>query len=316
MSIKTAEFVSPKHPDKICDFIADSILDTYIKADKDSKVAVEVMGGHKSVSVSGEVRSSNHIDIKKIVRKILGGKYHVHVHVVRQSPFIAKGVDSGGAGDQGIMVGYATRETNSLMPREYELARWLCRNIYKKHPFDGKVQVTLDSKKNKILAAVASFQNTKSHQLLKLVNRLIKADQYYINQAGEWKMGGFDADSGLSGRKLAIDNYGPEIPIGGGSFSGKDYTKVDRSGAYMARKIAVDMLKKNKAQVVKIKLAYVIGKAEPIMSRAVVDNKEIAIPKIYDLTPQGIKKFLKLDRPIYKSTSQWGHFGNNFIWDR
>jgi S-adenosylmethionine synthetase len=314
MSIKTCEFVTPKHPDKLCDFIADSILDAYLAADKNSKVAVEVMGGHKSISVSGEIRSRAKIDIEEVVQKIMGSRYHVHLHVVAQSPFIAQGVDKGGAGDQGIMTGYAVAETKNLMPKEYDLARDLCRKIYKVYPFDGKVQVTIEN--GKVLAAVASFQNSKTPALLKLMKNLIKADEYFANQAGEWTLGGFDADSGLSGRKIVIDNYGPEFSVGGGSFSGKDYTKVDRSGAYMARKIAVDELKKHKADEVRVKLAYVIGKSQPVMAVAVVDGQELPIPKKYNLTPAGIRKFLKLDQPIYKKTCVWGHFGNGFAWDK
>ncbi|MDP4001349.1 MAG: methionine adenosyltransferase domain-containing protein [bacterium] len=316
MSIKTAEFVSPKHPDKMCDFVADSILDAYLKHDKKARVAIEVMGGHGSISVSGEIKSNRHLDIKKHVMKIFGKKYHVHIHVVQQSAFIAKGVDSGGAGDQGIMVGYATSETKELMPREYILARNLCREIYKKYPIDGKTQVTLNTKTGKIETVVASFQNVKTDKLLKLVRRCIKSKKYLINPAGEWTIGSFDADSGLSGRKIVVDNYGPEVSVGGGSFSGKDYTKVDRSGAYMARKIAVDLLKRKKAKTVKVKLAYAIGEPKPVMSRAIIDSKEVPVPSEYDLTPEGIRKLLKLDRPIYTKTSLWGHFGNNFIWDK
>ena len=319
--IKTCEFVTPKHPDKLCDLIADSILDAYLRKDSQAHVAVEVMGGHKSVSVSGEIKSKIHLDIEKIVEKIMGKDYHVHLHVVKQSPFIAQGVDSGGAGDQGIMNGYACNETPSLMPYEYDLARYLCREVYKKYPFDGKVQVTIEKskikyQKSKILAVVASFQNSKSKDLEKLVRKLVKAEKYFINAAGEWSMGGFDADTGLSGRKIVIDNYGPEVSVGGGSFSGKDYTKVDRSGAYMARKIAVDLLKKYNALEVKTKLAYVIGVARPVMAEALVDGKIVKIPGNYDLTPYGICKLLKLNRPIYKKTARWGHFGNNFAWDK
>ena len=309
--IKTAEFVSPKHPDKICDLIADSVLDAYLARDPRSRAAVEVMGGHGLIIINGEVTSHAKPDIKKIARNIVGRKYKVISNLTLQSPEIARGVDSGGAGDQGIMNGYATSETSSYMPREYELARDLCRAIYKIYPYDGKTQVTLDRKK--IKAVVASFQNTASAKLLTLVKKLIKAEEYFINPAGEWRQGGFDADTGLSGRKLIIDNYGPEIPIGGGSFSGKDPTKVDRSGAYMARRIAVDYLKKYKAHEVKVKLAYAIGRAEPIMAIASVDGRARAVTG-YDLTPQGIIKFLKLRRPTYARTAVWGHFGRNFIW--
>lgn len=320
MSIKTCESVTPMHPDKRCDFIADAVLDAFLIKDKNARVAVEIMGGHNSISISGEVTSKAEVDIKKVVQNIVGRRYHVHQHLVKQSPFIARGVDTGGAGDQGIMKGFACSDTDNFMPLEYELARDLCRKIYKKYPVDGKTQVTIDmdgrgSKRAKILTVVASFQNTSSKALLKLVKSFIKSDEYLINPAGEWKLGGFDADSGLSGRKLVVDSYGPDISIGGGSFSGKDCTKVDRSGAYMARKIAVDYLRKHKASRVYTQLAYAIGKAQPVAARAIVDRQEMEITG-YNLTPVGIKKLLKLDRPIYKKTALWGHFGNNYLWDK
>src|SRR3989338_3755471 len=275
MSIKTAECVSPKHPDKICDFIADSILDAYLAIDKNSRTAIEVMGGHKLITINGEVTSLEKPDLKKIVQSIVGNDYTIQINIVAQSPEIARGVDTGGAGDQGIMKGYATAETKSMMPREYELARNLCQEIYKIYPFDGKTQVTLVD--NKVAAAVASFHNAPKKEIIELVKLIIESETYYITPAGEWSQGGFDADTGLSGRKLIVDNYGPEIPIGGGSFSGKDYTKVDRSAAYMARKIAIDLLKERKAKTVETKIAYAIGKAEPVMAVVVVDGAEEAI---------------------------------------
>jgi len=310
--IKTAEFVSPKHPDKICDFIVDSILDAFLEKDPKSRVALEAIGGHNQITISGEVSSQAKIDINSIVKKIVGKKFKVRIFISRQSPYIASGVDSGGAGDQGIMIGYATRETKKLMPLEYELARNLCYQIYKIFPFDGKTQITIEGKK--ILTVVASFQNTKTKELEKLVRKIIKAENYLINPAGEWTLGGFDADSGVSGRKIAVDSYGPEINVGGGSFSGKDYTKVDRSGAYMARKIAVDYLKKYKAFEVKVKLAYAIGKKEPVMAVAEVDGKERQV-KEYDLSPLGIYNFLKLNKIKWQNTAIWGHFGRGFSWD-
>jgi len=310
--IKTCEFVSPKHPDKMCDFIADSILDAYLKKDKKSRVAIEVLGGHNLVTITGEVKSQAKVKIKDIVSKIVGKQYEIRINLEQQSPFISQGVNQGGAGDQGIMVGYACRETKTFMPYEYELARNLCKDIYTKYSFDGKVQVTIEGKK--VLTVIVSFQNTKTYELEKLVRSLIKAENYLINPAGEWPLGGFDADSGLSGRKIVIDAYGPQIPVGGGSFSGKDPTKVDRSGAYMARRIAVDLIQKYKADEVLVKLAYAIGKKEPVMALAFIDEKEISIPKKYDLSPQGIIKFLKLERPLYAQTAVWGHFGREFIW--
>ena len=308
---KTAEFVSPKHPDKICDFIADSILDAYLEGDPKSRVAIEVMGGHNLVTINGEVTSLTKPDIEQIVKSIVGNDYEVITHIALQSPEIARGVDTGGAGDQGIMKGYATAETENFMPREYELARMLCAQIYERYPFDGKTQVTIED--GEVVAVVASFQNTKNDELLPFVKEIISAREYFINPAGEWTQGGFDADTGLSGRKLIVDNYGPEVTIGGGSFSGKDYTKVDRSGAYMARRIAVELLKKHNAKEVVTKLAYAIGKNEPVMAVAIIDGREVRIDG-YDLKPQGLHEYLKLDRVKFKDTCTWGHFGREFEW--
>lgn len=308
---KTAEFVSPGHPDKICDFIADSILDAYLAGDIESRVAVEVMGGHKLITINGEVTSHANPDIEAIVKDIVGTDYKIISNIVAQSGEIAQGVDIGGAGDQGIMKGYATSATAEYLPLEYVLARDLCQKIYKVYPFDGKTQVTVED--GKVIAVVVSFQNTKNDELLKLVKENIEAKEYLINPAGEWVVGGFDADTGLSGRKLIIDNYGPEVPIGGGSFSGKDYTKVDRSGAYMARKIAVEILEQRKAHEVFVKLAYAIGKKDPVMQIVVIDGVEEKLVG-YDLSPRGIRESLKLDQAKYKETCQWGHFGRGFTW--
>jgi len=309
---KTAEFVSPKHPDKICDYIADNILDAYLERDKDSRCAIEVMGGHNLITINGEVTSKANPDIEELIKNIVGKDFKIIKNIVLQSTQIAQGVDIGGAGDQGIMKGYATSETKEYLPLEYTLARNLCQNIFEVYPYDGKTQVTIDG--DKVTTVVASFQNTKSEELLKLVKSIIESDEYLINPSGEWDQGGFDADTGLSGRKLIVDNYGPEIPIGGGSFSGKDYTKVDRSGAYMARKIAVDLLKKHNAKEVYTKLAYAIGKSEPVMAIAVIDGVENEITG-YDLTPKGIREYLKLDQVKFKDTCTWGHFGRSFHWD-
>ena len=229
-----------------------------------------------------------------------------------QSPQIAQGVDRGGAGDQGIMKGYATNETQEMLPLEYVLARNLCQRVFEKYPYDGKTQVTVED--GKVLTVVVSFQNTKNDELLELIQKIIPSQEYLINPAGEWIQGGFDADTGLSGRKLIVDNYGPEIPIGGGSFSGKDYTKVDRSGAYMARKIAVDLLQKNNAKEVFVKLAYAIGKKDPVMAVAIIDGNEQEILG-YDLSPKGIREYLKLDTVKFANTCTWGHFGRKFNWD-
>lgn len=310
---KTCEFVSPEHPDKLCDRIADTLLDAYLKDDPQSRVALEAMGGHGVVTVSGEVTSSANVDVEKIVRPLVGDDYEIVVRIAQQSPDIARGVDTGGAGDQGIMLGYATNDTPVLMPREYEYARNLCKKIFEQYPYDGKTQVTIIG--DQVDTVVASFQKSKTSELEELVKSIIPSREYLINPAGEWNLGGFEADSGLTGRKIIIDNYGPEAPVGGGSFSGKDYTKVDRSGAYMARRIAVDYLRKYGATKVWIKLAYAIGKAEPVMAVVIIDGKEEKI-KGYDLTPRGIREALDLAKPIYAATAEWGHFGNGFTWDK
>ena len=286
-------------------------MDAYLENDKESRAGIEVMGGHKLITINGEVTSHSEPNIEKIVQNIVGKDYKVIINIALQSREIAKGVDIGGAGDQGIMKGYATRETPEYMPLEYVLARDLCKKIFEVHPYDGKTQVTIED--GKVLTVVASFQNTKNDELLKLVKNIIRANEYLINPAGEWHQGGFDADTGLSGRKLVIDDYGPEIPIGGGSLSGKDYTKVDRSGAYMARRIAVELLEKRGAKEVYTKLAYAIGKSEPVMAVAVIDGKEEEIVG-YDLSPKGMRKYLKLDQVKFADTCQWGHFGRDFEW--
>lgn len=319
MNFRTAESVSPRHPDKICDQISDSILDAALEQDKNSRVAVEAVGGHKLLVLLGEVTTHAKIDYEKIARRFVDKSYTVKVNIVHQSPLIAQGVDVGGAGDQGIMVGYATSETENLLPLEVDLSRSLNRFIYKKFPYDGKTQVTTSN--NEIVALVASFQNSKKAELESLIHDWVKSQPYstklkvFANPAGDWDMGGFDADTGLTGRKLAVDSYGPRIPVGGGAFSGKDSTKVDRSAAYMARKIAVDYIKKHKAKETFCQLAYAIGVAEPVEAIVVVDGKEKAV-KGYDLTPAGIINYLDLRKPQFEVTSRYGHFGNSFAWDK
>lgn len=313
--LKTAECVSPGHPDKVCDRISDAVLDAYLTQDPKSRVAVETVGSHGKVLVTGEVTTTaTDVDVVKIVEDIAGDSLDISVHIVQQSPEIAQGVDTGGAGDQGIMTGYATRETDTYMPKEYELARGLCQAVYEVYPYDGKTQVTLGND-GKIFSVVCSFQNAPTEELEKLVKETIpEAGEYHINPAGDWNQGGFDADAGLTGRKIIVDNYGPEIAVGGGAFSGKDPSKVDRSAAYMARRIAVDTLEKNPdAQEVLVKLAYAIGYPEALMAVATVDGVPQEVVG-YDLTPNGIKAFLELDKPIYADTAAWGHFGRGFTW--
>ena len=320
MFYRTAESVSPKHPDKLCDRISDAILDAYLAKDPEARVAAETCGGHDVVFVTGEITSTAEVDIPAIVKKIAGENLEVHTKIVKQSPEIAQGVDTGGAGDQGIMVGYACDDTPELLPREVVLARRLNQFIYQKHPYDGKTQITL-APNGEIESIVASFQNVSSKTLEQLVEAFIKKYQLtgklelHLNPAGDWNQGGFDADTGLTGRKLIVDNYGPGVAIGGGCYSGKDPSKVDRSAAYMARRVAVDYLRQRHAHEVLVRLAYAIGKAEPLEKTVIIDGKPEEITG-YDLTPRGIIKYLDLKRPIYAKTAEYGHFGEGFDWDK
>ena len=317
---RTAESVSPGHPDKLCDQISDAILDAYFKQDPEARVAAETCGGHDLVFVTGEITSTASVDIEKIVKRLAGEQTEVRVKIVKHSPEIAQGVDTGGAGDQGIMIGYACDETPELLPLEVVLSRRLNQFIYEKYPYDGKTQVTI-APDGTIDSFVASFQNVPKAELEARVREFIENRgltgklELHINPAGDWNQGGFEADTGLTGRKLIVDNYGPRVAIGGGAFSGKDPSKVDRSAAYMARRIAVDYLRKRGAHEVLVRLAYAIGKAEPLEATVIVDG-EPEIIEGYDLTPRGIIKFLDLKRPIYEKTARYGHFGEGFDWDK
>lgn len=319
---RTAESVSPRHPDKLCDQISDAILDAYLGQDPDARVAIDVSGGHGTVFVTGEVTSSaKDIDIVPITRRI-AGDVKVIEHVAAQSPEIAQGVDTGGAGDQGIMVGYATSETPELLPLEVVLSRQLNQYLYERWPHDGKTQVTL--RDSVIVSIVASFQHAPHDELEAAVrgwlgtfspDLSLQGVTLHVNPAGDWDLGGFDADAGLTGRKLIVDNYGPRIPIGGGAFSGKDPSKVDRSAAYMARRIAIDYLRQHTASEVYVYLAYAIGYDQPLQATAIVDGVEYLVTG-YDLSPRGIIRTLDLKRPMYEQAARYGHFGHKgYSWD-
>lgn len=331
---RTAESVSSKHPDKLCDQISDAILDAHLKQDPQARVAVETCGGHGQVFITGEITSrAEGVDIPAIVARITGDdQLKLYTNLVQQSPEIAQGVDTGGAGDQGIMIGYACDETPELLPLEVVLSRRLNQFIYAKHPFDGKTQITLvlpdlgaKDQTPRVSSIVASFQNTPRAELDQLVHEFIAREELqgvdgaditlHLNPAGDWNQGGFEADTGLTGRKLIVDNYGPRIPIGGGCFSGKDASKVDRSAAYMARRVAVDYLRQRHAHEVFVRLAYAIGYAEPLERTVVIDGQAEQIAG-YDLTPRGIIRSLDLLRPIYEPTARYGHFGEGFDWDK
>lgn len=326
--IRTAESVAIGHPDKICDQIADLLLDAHLRRDPLAHTAIEVMAGHGEINIVGEVKSSAPLDtseIKHLVVTFLGTFLHaresmglentdIRVNIVNQSPEIALGVDQGGAGDQGIMVGYACDETPELMPREVMIARKLTNLMGAR---DGKSQVTTrDGEVETIITSICAPDSETVFQIEKYIKKNFKDALWLMNPAGEWTIGGIAADTGLTGRKLAVDAYGPRIPLGGGAFSGKDASKVDRSAAYMARRIAVDYLKLHNAKEVFVELAYVIGIQAPVMATATIDGVERDIgEKEYDLTPNGIIRFLGLRAPKFFQTAQQGHFGNGFTWD-
>ena len=323
---RTAEFVSPKHPDKICDRISDKILDTCLEQDSESRVAIETAGGHKKVYLTGEITTNAKIDYDKIVREVSDNiesqwfEFRLEHNVVEQSNEIAQGVDTGGAGDQGIMVGYACDENDEYVPEEYRLARSLCRHLYDKFPYDGKTQVTTRGDRN--IFVVTSFQNVDRITLHGEVSEWLNSEPYglmvtHANPAGDWTQGGFDADAGLTGRKLVVDNYGPRVPIGGGAYSGKDPSKVDRSAAYMARHIAKKELIRKGCKEVWVYLSYAIGMKEPLQMTCMDDvGNTWVIPSNYPVYPNEIIDFLDLKKPIYKQTAEWGAYGNGFEWDK
>jgi len=337
--MKTAEAVMPGHPDKVADQISDAILDEYLRRDPYARVAVETMGGHGKLYICGEVTAKGKPlyknEIVEIARRVYArigykDRLKIQVNIVNQSPDISQGVEIGGAGDQGIMVGYACNENEQMIPQELYLARKLIMRIYEDGIFgpDGKCQVTL-TEDNQIDTVVLSVQthdvtDIKKGFVEKFLGQSVK--NYHFNPTGKFEIGGFAADTGLTGRKLAVDNYGPQIPVGGGAFSGKDPSKVDRSAAYMARRVAIDALRFMEAENVTVKLAYSIGVAKPVMAMVDINGKEQEdtekkakwlMAKHYDFTPEGIIRQLDLRKPIYEITAREGHFGNEiFSWEK
>lgn len=304
-----AESVSYLHPDKICDQISDLLLDELLKIDKQSRVALEVVGGHGRVGIYGELTTKSNIAIESLVKgyymKLTGNNIEIDINVVTQSPQISQGVDNGGAGDQGIMVGYACSENDMYLPQEMYLARKLLEGLNT----DAKSQVTI--KDGSLSSIVVSAQNFTQAQLQKRVVKICELGEdtkVYANNTGAFTIGGFDADSGCTGRKIVVDAYGPRVPVGGGAFSGKDPTKVDRSAAYMARWIALYLLHKHSASEVLVRLGYVIGGDQPLITQAVIDGVEIDFD--IDCRPAAIIERFDLLRPIYLNTARNGHFGH------
>ncbi len=310
-----AEYVTYLHPDKICDQISDIIVDKCLEQDPRSRVAIETVGGHGHISIYGELTTKANLDIAKIVKShymlLTGKRIAVETHVVKQSPQISQGVNIGGAGDQGVMVGYACDENDMFIPQEMYLSRKLLTGV----KIDGKSQVTITN--GKIKSVVLSVQDHTKKQLEKRV-KMLDLDpsvEVYLNNTGAFTIGGFDADSGCTGRKIVVDAYGPRVPVGGGAFSGKDATKVDRSAAYMARFIALHLLHKYGSHEVITRLGYVIGGEQPLIKQAIVDGKEMTFD--IDCRPEAIIERFGLRKPIFAKTAKDGHFGHigKYSWE-
>jgi S-adenosylmethionine synthetase len=361
----TSESVTEGHPDKLCDQISDAVLDAVLAADPRGRVACESMVKDQTVYVMGEITTSATPDIENLVRETVRGigytdpgagfsadTCEVKVNLTRQSSDIAQGVDTGGAGDQGLMFGFACDETPELMPFPIMMAHKLClrlaearrKNILDFLRPDGKSQVTVEYdgfKPMRVDSVVVSTQHTPEvsnetlHEGVKQCivkpvipsNMLDERTKYYINPTGRFVTGGPVGDSGLTGRKIIVDTYGGMAHHGGGCFSGKDPTKVDRSATYMARYIAKNLVAAGLAARAEVQLAYAIGVAEPVsvmvntFGTSKVDNGKLVelIRKHFRLTPRGIIESLDLLRPIYKKAAAYGHFGRpepEFTWER
>lgn len=371
----TSESVTSGHPDKVCDLVADAILDEFLKGDSLSRVACEVCASTDYMLIMGEITSSASVDVAAVAKKVIreigyvdgdcgfsADSVKIDVKINRQSADIALGVDNSaesdsgdifdktGAGDQGLMFGYACRETEELMPLPVMLAHKMCAKLEQVRKQgvlgylrpDGKGQITveyLDGKPFRIEAVVLSSQHndkvdteTLRKDLKKYVidavlpeKYLDENTKYYINPTGRFEIGGPNGDSGLTGRKIIVDTYGGKCPHGGGSFSGKDATKVDRSATYMARYIAKNMVAAGLADVCEIQVAYAIGVAKPLSvfvdtfgtGRLPDDRLAEIVVKEFDLRPEAIIAALGLREPVYSETAAYGHFGrSNFRWEK
>jgi len=358
----TSESVCAGHPDKICDQVSDAILDEAFKVDKYSRVAVETLVTKNFLAMAGEVTTKAKLNYKKIAQQVVrdlgytipvlnfSDRSEIVVKIHTQSPEIAVGVDNLGAGDQGMMFGYASRETKELMPLPIMLAHRLAMGIDKlretRHlPYlrpDGKTQVTVGYEKNipktieNVVLAVPHDEKIKLSQvkedlfnllvtpILKEYGYKIKRDQLIVNGTGVWHIGGPASDTGVTGRKIIVDTYGGMARQGGGAFSGKDPTKVDRSAAYAARYLAKNIIANKLADRCEVRLAYFIGAKKPVMQEAETFGTEKKsakiinsfVAKLLDTSLKGIIAGLNLRRPIYFKTASYGHFGRDiFPWE-
>ena len=371
----TSESVTEGHPDKLCDYISDSILDSYLAKDKNARVACETVAGKGEIFITGEITSTANVDIEQVVRDTIeevgyaDSEYDIdyrtckiYINLSKQSPDIALGVDksledkegkdveSEGAGDQGLMFGYACDETEELMPLPISLAHKLSKRLteVRKEKIidylrpDGKTQVTVEydgDKPVRVDTIVISAQHLpdvdmnvlKKDIIEKVIKPIVPANlldentKYFINPTGRFVIGGPLGDSGLTGRKIIVDTYGGAARHGGGAFSGKDPTKVDRSASYMARHIAKNIVANGYAKKCEIQIAYSIGVAKPVSiyvntyGTNTIPEEEIVekIDKTFDLTPRAIINYLDLQRPIYRQTTNYGHLGKKDLpWEK
>jgi S-adenosylmethionine synthetase len=354
----TSESVTEGHPDKVCDRISDAVLDAYLSQDPEARVACETMATGDSILVTGEItaRPDVHVNVDAVVRQAVrdigytdpaagfsADTLTVFLALRRQSSDIAQGVDTGGAGDQGIMFGYASNETKTFMPFSMDLAHRLARRLAKVRKDetlaylrpDGKSQVTIEYDNGKPIRAKAVViatqhadgitteqvrRDVKRHVIEPILGSLLDAKtEIYINQTGRFVIGGPVGDAGLTGRKIIVDTYGGVAHHGGGAFSGKDPTKVDRSAAYACRWIAKNLVAAGVADRLEVGIAYVIGHANPLsLSVETFGTEKVPREQIvefirthFDLTPRGIIKRLNLKRPIYSPVTAYGHFGRD-----
>lgn len=360
----TSESVCSGHPDKICDQIADAILDSAIQADKFSRVGAELLATKDKLIIAGEITCNGTLDYRNIAKKVLvslgytkpeynfSNQSDIEVLVHHQSPDISIGVDTGGAGDQGMMFGYAVKETPEYLPLPIFLSHRLVENMDKlKNPEglpylrpDGKSEVKVRYEKNKpvevekVVIAVPADPNITQDQLhedlytklviptLKSYGFKIEKKDLTVNGTGKWEIGGPASDTGLTGRKLIVDTYGGMARIGGGALSGKDPSKVDRGGSYAARYLAKNIVANKLAERCEIQLAYVIGVAKPLTTEVETFStekvsmkaiKDFAFNKLLDLSVNGIIEGLDLRKPIYQATASYGHFGRpEFPWEK